>query len=379
LLDGRRELIQLTAYQLVLWDWLFMEREYVLANMVSLVQFFRHCRLGNCRPVTVLHLRGSTGGRWLISLLAAGLAALARLCGGAIQVPTLQPFPDGGSRILNFPSSNNIAGRGALVDILDIYRCGVMAGVKGLGPELDDDGARSLECHFLGEQLRTVMAAVFALRTTKCPLAAIILNEPEIPPRLAEIITEFFGIPAHRPTRWPRVPTMLRIIAGSRLSVLLRRRRPCIGERARKLARQIDFVHELLDPDVWPGTPSSVAFLEQGADPRAFAYYVTERQQRRLDLPRERWAAAAHHVVFLDDMMVFAERFRLRYAAGILRLAWASLCGRISVERANEEAMALRTYLALDALFGTVKPRASLHTPFGNGRCEWAKDSGLRA
>ncbi len=354
-----------------------MEREYVLTSLVSPVQLLRHCRLGNRRPVTVLHLCELTGARRLMLALAAGLAALARLCGGAIQAPTLQPFPNGGGRILDFPSNNNIAGRSALVDILDLYRGGAMAGVKGVGPELDEDGARSLECHFLGEQLRTVMAAIFALRTARLPLAAVILNHPEIAPRLAEIIGEFFGIAVHRPKRRLRIAIMARIIAGARLSVLLRRRQRCVWERARALGQQIDFVHELLDPDVWPGTPSSVAFLEQGADPRAFVYYVTERQQRRLDLPRERWTAAALHVFFLDDLLAFVERFRVRYAAGILRLAWAGLCGCISVERANEEARALRTYLALDALFGAVKPRASLHTAFGNGRCEWAKDSGL--
>ncbi|MBI1868043.1 MAG: hypothetical protein HYS06_07095 [Methylocystis sp.] len=354
-----------------------MERQYVLAIVLKPIQLLRYCRFGNSKPVTLLHLRRSGGALLGCSLLSAALATLVRLSRGAIQAPAVQPFPDGEDSILDFPNANNIAGRSLLTDILDRYRKGVTAGLPGVGPELDDDGARSLECHLFGEQLRTTIAAIYALRTMKVPLAAMVLNEPDIPPRLAAIISDFFGVPVHWTVRWPRIPAMARIVWRSRLSIVFKRPLPHLANRWPGLAGKIDFVHELLDPEVWQGTPSSVAFLEKGADSRTFAYYVTERQEKRLRLPRERWAAAADHVFFLEDMLAMAHRFRLRYSVGVARLAWGCLRGRISVGRANEEAMALRNFLALEAFFGALKPRVSLHTPFGNGRCEWAKDSGV--
>lgn len=354
-----------------------MERQYVLAIVMSPILLLRYCRFGNRRPVTLLYLRRPVRPGLFWSLLSAALATVARLSRGAIQAPAVQPFPDGKDPILEFPSANNIAGRSALTDILDRYRQGSMAGLPCVGSELDDDGARSLECHFLGEQLRTPMAAIYALRAMEIPLAAVVLNEPEIPARLAEIISEFFGVPVFRTFSWPRMLAMARIVWRSKLSILFKRRLPHLAKRLRGLAGQIDFVHELLDPEVWQGTPSSVAFLEKGADSGTFAYYVTERQQKRLSLPREVWTAAARHVFFLEDLLAMVHRFRLRYAAGIARLAWDGLRGHISVGRATEEALALRNYLALEAFFGALKPRASLHTPFGNGRCEWAKDSGV--
>ena len=79
----------------------------------------------------------------------------------------------------------------------------------------------------------------------------------------------------------------------------------------------------------------------------------------------------------MRDALAAAPRFRARYARGVGRLAWAGLLGRVTVSRAVEEAEALRKRLSLETLFGALKPRVSLHTPFGNGRCEWAKDSGV--
>jgi hypothetical protein len=354
-----------------------MERQYVLGMVLHPILLLRYCRFGNSQPVTLPYQRCSGRVRFFCSLLSIALAVLVRLSRGAIQAPEVQPFPDGEDPILDYPNANNITGRSSLTDILDRYRKGIMGGLRGIGPELDDDGVRSLECHLLGEQLRTTIAAIHALRSKRLRLATIVLNEPGISPGLAELISIFFDIPVHRTMHWPRISAMVRIVWRSRLSILFKHRLTHVAERLQGLAGKIDFVHESLDPEVWQGTASSVAFLEKDADSRSFAYYVSERQERRLCLPRELWAASASHVFFLEETLAMAHHFRLRYAAGIARLAWAGLRGRVSVGQASEEAMALRNYLALEAFFGALKPRVSLHTPFGNGRCEWAKDSGV--
>ena len=111
--------------------------------------------------------------------------------------------------------------------------------------------------------------------------------------------------------------------------------------------------------------------------PKRFLFYVSEDQEAGLGHRRAVWQAAAPNVVFLADAAFSAPGARAIYGRGLWGLARLAVTGRISGSRFMMEARALRKFLALDALFARVRPRASVHAPFPNGDVGIRVDSGL--